>query len=422
MAKIGVVGVGYVGLCTSAGLAKIGHEVHSFDIVPARIESLRAGRVPIFEHGLTELVAETMAERTLTFHLDLAEAVNDAEFVFLCVPTPQDEDGAADLSHVLSAAKQLSPLLASGATVVVKSTVPVGAAGRMRDALARDDIHYVSNPEFLREGSAMSDFFHPERIVVGSDDAAAARAVAALYQQPEVPVVVTSPSSAELIKYAANSFLAIKLSFVNEVAAICERTGADITDVMRGFGLDSRIGEKFLRPGPGWGGSCFPKDTRALLATSENLGVSSALVQAAVSSNERTFHRIVERLAASLGGGFEGTRIAVWGIAFKANTDDIRESPAISIMARLIGRGAEVVAYDPVATLPPQLAAAQAASAQEAVHGADALMVLTEWDEFAGYDAAAFVPALRRPLVFDTRRILNESWNQDGIQLVKVGR
>lgn len=418
MATIAVVGVGYVGLCTSAGMATLGHSVRSFDVVSEKIAALNSGSIPIYEPGLDELVAAARGNGTLSFFDELAPAIEAAEFVFICVPTPQDEDGAADLSYVLAAVESIRSLLAPGATVIVKSTVPVGAADRVQRALARDDVHYVSNPEFLREGSAMWDFFNPDRIVVGSANAEAARAVAELYQQPDVPTVITTPSSAELIKYAANAFLAIKLSFVNEVAAICEQAGANIHDVAEGFGLDSRVGAKFLNPGPGWGGSCFPKDTRALLSVSERLGVPSTLVSAAVSSNDKTMHRIVERLADQLGEGLEGRTIAAWGIAFKAHTDDTRESPAVAIIRRLTQRGATVRAYDPIAKLPSIAGASQVDSAAEAAASADALIVLTEWPEFAELNAEEYRNQMSGDVVFDTRRILNSSWQQGNLMLV----
>lgn len=412
VAKITIIGTGYVGLCSSAGFANLGHDVCGFDIDTNKIERLRAGETPIYEPGLAELLIDGAASGHLRFFTELGPAVAEAEFVFICVPTPQDEDGAADLSYVLAVAHSLSPLLSAGATVVVKSTVPVGAAERVQSKLARADVAYVSNPEFLREGSAMWDFFHPDRIVVGSSDEQSAISVAALYQQPDVPLVVTTAASAELIKYVANSFLAIKLSFVNEMASLCEQVGADISDVTRGFGLDSRIGEKFLQPGPGWGGSCFPKDTRALLNISERSGVPSALIQAAIASNDQSFHRIVHRLSDALGGGLEGMRIAVWGFAFKANTDDTRESPALAVMRRLAARGAEVIAYDPIATLPTGVNARQVPSALAAVRDADALIVLTEWPEFTETVARDALAVMRGRVVFDTRRVLNADWSE----------
>lgn len=422
MSKVAIIGTGYVGLCTAAGFSKLGHQVKCFDVVESKIEKLVRGEVPIFEEGLQEIIHEGLAEGNLTFHKDLTEATEDAEFTFICVPTPQDENGAADLSYVLEASISASKYLPDGATLVVKSTVPVGAAETIIEVLKRPTINYVSNPEFLREGTAMWDFFHPDRIVVGSKSSDTARFVADLYCQPYVPTIITTTSSAELIKYAANSFLAIKLSFVNEIASICERTGADIEDVANGFGLDSRIGEKFLQPGPGWGGSCFPKDTRALLATSEKVGATSQLVKAAVSSNTETFSRIVNRLASRFEGNLSGKQIAVWGIAFKANTDDTRESPSLEIITRLLDAGALISAYDPIAKLPIHFVnATQSKTALDAVKSADALIVLTEWAEFNSLDAEQFVHEMRKPIVFDTRRILNQTWAQHS-DLILVGK
>lgn len=422
MAQIAILGTGYVGLCTAAGFSKIGHRVLCFDVVKSKIESLRTGTIPIFEEGLEEIVSEGLSNGNLSFHLELSEVIKDADFVFICVPTPQDESGAADLSFVLEATKNVSPLLRNDTKVVVKSTVPLGASLKIIENINRPDVHYVSNPEFLREGTAIWDFFNPDRIVVGSNDPEAAAAVAALYCQPEVTVISTSPSSAELIKYASNSFLAIKLSFINEIASICENTGADIADVARGIGLDTRIGSKFLNPGPGWGGSCFPKDTRALLSASQEVGAPSELVMAAVSSNSTTFDRIVDRLKTKFPNGLEGTKLAVWGIAFKANTDDTRESPALEIISRLAAAGATLSAYDPIAVLPNNFeGVVQVSSALTAVKDADALIVLTEWPEFNELEAAEFTKAMKRTIVFDTRRILNTSWETDS-DLIVVGR
>lgn len=422
MSEITILGTGYVGLCSAAGFSKLGHRVRCYDVVEAKIERLQNGAVPIYEDGLQEIVTEGLSSGLLSFHTELAEATEGAEFVFICVPTPQDEDGSADLSYVLAATTNVSPLLADGATLVVKSTVPVGTAEKVCNSLKRSSINYVSNPEFLREGSAIWDFFNPDRIVVGSESEKAALEVANLYCQSNVPTIVTSPASAELIKYAANSFLAIKLSFVNEVAAICEKTGADIRDVTEGVGLDSRIGGKFLNPGPGWGGSCFPKDTRALLSIAESAGATSQIVEAAVSSNIHTFERIVDRLAHKFSDGLAGKHIAIWGLAFKANTDDIRESPALEIARRLLDAGAVLTAYDPIAKIPTNLnKVAQVSDAKKAVESADALIVLTEWPEFNTYNASEFIPLMNMPLVFDTRRVLNQTW-ESASDLIQVGR
>lgn len=422
MAQIAILGTGYVGLCTAAGFSKIGHRVLCFDVVKSKIESLRIGKIPIFEDGLEEIVSDGLSKGNLSFHLELHEVIKDADFVFICVPTPQDKSGAADLSFVLEATKNVSPLLKKEAKLVVKSTVPLGASEKIIENINRPDVHYVSNPEFLREGTAIWDFFNPDRIVVGSKNPEAAKEVADLYSQPEVEVISTTSSSAELIKYASNSFLAIKLSFINEIASICENTGADIADVAQGIGLDTRIGSKFLNPGPGWGGSCFPKDTRALLSASQEVGAPSELVMAAVSSNNKTFDRIVDRLRTKFPKGLEGTKIAVWGIAFKANTDDTRESPALEIVSRLTAAGASVCVYDPIAVLPNNFVdVAQVSTALSAVKDADSLIVLTEWPEFKELEATDFTSVMKRTLVFDTRRILNSSWEK-GSDLIVVGR
>lgn len=421
MAKIAIIGVGYVGLCTAAGFSKLGHRVKCFDLDERKIESLQKNQIPIYEEGLQALVSEGQKRGNLSFHFNLSDVLTDSDFIFICVPTPQDEDGTADLSYVVRAAKNIAPYLLDGATVVVKSTVPVGAASTIIESMNRLGIHYVSNPEFLREGTAIWDFFNPERIVVGSTSVEASLAVADLYGQTDVPIIATTTSSAELIKYAANSFLALKLSFVNEVAHICEKTGADIQDVTKGFGLDSRIGEKFLHPGPGWGGSCFPKDTRALLSTSKSVGAPSQLIDAAIAANNVTFNRMVDRLASTI-GSLEGKNIGVWGIAFKANTDDTRDSPALEIVNRLIEAGSKVVVYDPVAVLPSRYDnVIQVHTPAEAVQDKDALLVLTEWPEFHLLDAENLVSTMQSRVVFDARRILNESWSSE-CDLILVGR
>lgn len=422
MPEIAIIGTGYVGLCTAAGFSKLGHRVKCYDVVESKIKQLQNGNVPIFEEGLEEFIRDGVTSGILSFHTELEAVTENTEFVFICVPTPQDEDGSADLSYVLAATKEVTPLLNDDTTLVVKSTVPVGTSEIVTQEIERSLINYVSNPEFLREGSAIFDFFNPDRIVVGSTNRKAAIAVANLYCQQDVPMIVTSPASAELIKYAANSFLAIKLSFVNEVAAICEKTGADIRDVTEGVGLDSRIGGKFLNPGPGWGGSCFPKDTRALLSIAESAGATSHIVEAAVSSNIHTFERIVDRIAHKFSDGLAGKHIAIWGLAFKANTDDIRESPALEIARRLLDAGAVLTAYDPIAKIPTNLnKIAQVSDAKKAVESADALIVLTEWPVFNTYDASEFIPLMNMPLVFDTRRVLNQTW-ETAADLIQVGR
>ena len=316
-------------------LLHLGHEVVCGDIDAERVARLAAGDVPIVEEGLEQLVVDGLRHGRLRFVVGAAAAVARVEFVYLCVPTPQAADGAADLSFVESVAAEIGPLLAPESIVVNKSTVPVGSTRIVQRALRRPDVLVVSNPEFLREGSAVHDFLHPGRIVIGADDQAAAIRVASLYLGVAAPLIVTDPPSAEIIKYASNAFLATKLSFVNAVAAVCESVGADVKDVVLGMGYDPRIGREFLRPGPGWGGSCLPKDTRALLRIADDAGYDFQLLQASIDVNEQQLDRVVDKVAAAAGGSLEGVTVAAWGLTFKARTDDLRESPALAVIARL---------------------------------------------------------------------------------------
>ncbi|MGZ4709906.1 MAG: UDP-glucose dehydrogenase family protein, partial [Acidimicrobiales bacterium] len=302
MGDIAIIGTGYVGLTTGACFAHLGHNVICADVVPEKIERLQRGEIPILEAGLEDLVREGLQSGRLRFVLGAANAVKDSEFHYLCVPTPQGEDGSADLTYIESAAAEISPLLAPGSIVVNKSTVPVGSTRRVEEALGRSDVFVVSNPEFLREGTAVSDFLHPDRVVIGSDDQSAAIRVAALYIGVAAPLMVTDPASAETIKYASNAFLATKLSFVNAVAAVCEAVGADANDVVLGMGYDKRIGHEFLRPGPGWGGSCFPKDTRALIHIAEEAGYDFDLLKGVVTVNDEQFARVANKVVEAAGG------------------------------------------------------------------------------------------------------------------------
>lgn len=422
MATIAVIGVGYVGLTTGVGLATLGHKVIGLDTSDDRINLLRSGKSPIYEPGLDELLTRVVEQGTLTFTQEYQEAISQAEFVFICVPTPQDEDGSADLTYVLTAAKSASVYLNPGAVVITKSTVPVGSAQRVKSAIGRDDVHVASNPEFLREGSAVYDFNNPDRIVIGAETEEVARLISGLYEQIDTNVVTTSLASAELIKYASNTFLAVKLSFVNDLAALCAATDADIYEVAHGMGLDTRIGNRFLVPGPGWGGSCFPKDTRALNALSEEVGVSMPIVSAAISSNDRAHKRVVDIVSSSFPDGLEGKTIACWGIAFKAHTDDTRESPALAVISRLIGRGAKVVAFDPIAKGPHMAQFDQVDSAIDACRNADALLVLTEWPEFSEIDPSQVVSKLVHPIVVDSRNVLDKNlWKASGLSVIKLG-
>ncbi len=421
MSKIAVIGTGYVGLTTSVGLADLGHEVVAFDINLEKITSLASGKSPIFEPGLEEILENVLKTKNLLATDDLALAVSEAEFIFTCVPTPQDEDGSADLSFVIAASQAIGPLLKSNSIVITKSTVPVGAAAQVEKALNREDIHVASNPEFLREGVAVQDFKSPDRIVVGARNTEIGNRVMALYSRIDCPKIVTSQSAAELIKYASNSFLAMKLSFVNDMAALCEAVEANPIDVMHGMGLDSRIGNKFLEPGPGWGGSCFPKDTRALGAIAEEHGIQIPLIAAAIASNETAHKRVADRVMHSLGGSLVGAKIAVLGITFKANTDDTRDSPAIAVIDRLIGRGAQVKAFDPMVKAYSLSGLEICSSVEEAIANADALIVLTEWPEFRNIDPIASLKVMKQQIVIDTRNIIDRSaWESAGAIFPKL--
>ena len=415
MFKVAVIGTGYVGLTTSIGLASLGHDVVGYDIDPSKVDQLKAGILPIHEPGLDQMLTDVLAAGKLRATSKLDEAITDAEFVFTCVPTPQDEDGSADLSYVIAASSAMKDLLKPGAVVVTKSTVPVGSAQRVEAAIDRDDIHVASNPEFLREGAAVYDFQNPDRIVVGARSTDIAQRVMDLYAKVECPKVLTSQPAAELIKYASNSFLAIKLSFVNDVAALCEAAGANSREVMHGMGLDTRIGNRFLEPGPGWGGSCFPKDTRALASIADSFGLQIPLINAAIASNETAHKRVADRVMNALGGSLVGKTIAVLGLTFKADTDDTRESPAISVIERLIGRGGKVVAYDPMVHEYDLAGMALADSPVSAATGAQALVVLTEWAEFKSIDAKEILSAMSGKVVIDTRNVFNQkTWETAG--------
>ena len=414
---LGVVGVGYVGLTTGACLAALGHRVVCGDIDAERIERLRAGVIPIVEEGLAPLVAEGIASGRLSFVVGAAEVARQASIVFLCVPTPQDDDGSADLSYVQAAAAEIAPVLAPGSVVVNKSTVPVGSTHVVSAVLRRGDVAVVSNPEFLREGTAVHDFLHPDRVVVGSADRAAAHRVADLYRSLDTRVLVTDAASAETIKYAANGFLAMKISFVNAVAAMCEAVGADVADVVEGIGSDHRIGREFLRPGPGWGGSCFPKDSRALVHVAASHGYDFALMRGVIDVNEEQRERMVRKVCVAAGtDDLHGVTVAVLGLTFKAGTDDLRDSPALAVIGELVGIGATVRGYDPtcVGELSPGRArdlvhVERCASAVEAARDADVVVIATEWPEFSGVDIAAVAEAMRGRALVDMRNLLDPS-------------
>ena len=425
MSNISVIGTGYVGLSSGACFAHLGHIVTCVDVVQEKIDNLNNTILPIFETGLADLVAEGVAAGRLTFTTDVAGAVQDADIVFLCVPTPEGADGNADLSFIQTAARTLAPLLRSGAVVVNKSTVPVGSTKVVERELKRSDIAVVSNPEFLREGSAIQDFLHPDRIVVGSDNQEAAIRVGALYEKVGAPVVVTDPASAETIKYAANAFLATKISYVNAIAAICEGVGADINDVVLGLGYDKRIGHEFLRPGPGWGGSCFPKDTKAMVKIAQDAGYDFGLLKGVITVNDQQYDRIVGKIRAAAGGILTGKKIAAWGLTFKALTDDLRDSPAIDIVTRLLAAGASVSAFDPTVIVTPKgLDAVNiCASPLEACADADVIAVLTEWDDFRSVSPTDAARVVRTKQIVDARNLLDRSeWRQVGFDYQGIGR
>jgi UDPglucose 6-dehydrogenase len=356
--------------------------------------------------------------------------VAGAEFVYLSVPTPMGRDGSADLSFINAAAREIGPLLRSEAVVINKSTVPVGSTLVVERALGRDDVFVVSNPEFLREGSAVHDFLHPDRIVIGASDQSVAIRIATLYLGISAPMIVTDPASAETIKYAANAFLATKISFVNALSAVCEAVGADVNDVLLGLGYDRRIGSEFLRPGPGYGGSCLPKDTRALIRIAEDAGYDFDLLRGVVTVNEEQFDRVVGKAKDAVGGSLDGRRVAVWGLTFKARTDDLRESPALAVIRRLRTKGATVQAFDPTVTPPLDGRAAEILDGIEiaddpysACDGADVLVVLTEWDEFCWLDFAKVQEMLAAPRVVDARNLLDrDALRRRGFVYQAIGR
>jgi UDPglucose 6-dehydrogenase len=415
---VAVIGAGYVGLPTAATLAHFGHHVVLAEREPNRLSALRSGRMPIVEVDLDQLVADSVEAGNLSFTDSAVEAVAGAEFVFLCVPTPQGADGSADLSYVEAAAKEIGAHLANGAIVVNKSTVPVGSATMVEQVIGRPDIRVVSNPEFLREGTAVVDSLHPDRIVVGADDSQAAARVGELFSNTGAPLIVTDATTSETIKYASNAFLATKLSFVNALAAVCEEVGADVRDVMLGLGYDKRIGFEFLRPGPGWGGSCLPKDTRALLHIAREAGYDFSLLAGAIASNEQQLARVVAKVESACGGSVDGVTLGVWGLTFKANTDDRRDSPSLQIAHRLVALGASVQAFDPTVTPPADDQEADLvpddlrdlelrADPYEAVSGAAVVVVLTEWDEFRWLDYSRVAAAMSNASIVDARNLLD---------------
>jgi len=433
--RIAVIGTGYVGLTTGACLASLGHTVVCADVDAAKIDRLRQGSVDILEPGLPELVVEGLAAGRLSFVLGapaaLAGPAGPAEVVFLCVPTPMGVGGVADLNAVQAVAEEVRELLAPGCVIVNKSTVPVGTAARIREVIGREDVWVVSNPEFLREGSAVHDFLNPDRIVVGCDAQDAAERVAALYSRLGAPTVLTDAASAEMVKYAANCFLAMKLSYVNSLAELCERLGADIGDVTEGMGYDQRIGQAFLAPGPGWGGSCLPKDTEAMLQVADGADFEFRLLRATIETNNRQRLRMVDKIRTAVTGSRTGSlsrvRLGLLGLTFKAGTDDLRDSPSLAVAALLRQAGAELVGYDPAVPAGSTAAALAdvevVADAQEAAKGAEALVLLTEWPEFRSLDWASLGAVVAGRTVVDTRNLLDaDVLRRAGFTVHRLGR
>ena len=425
--RVAVIGAGYVGLPTAATLAHFGHHVVLAERDQSRLAALRSGRMPIVEADLDELVAEGVAAGNLSFTDSAVEAVRGAAFVFLCVPTPQSADGSADLSYVEAAAKEIASSLQAGAIVVNKSTVPVGSANMVEKVIGRPDISVVSNPEFLREGTAVLDSLNPDRIVVGADDARAAGKVGELFSSTQAPLIVTDATTSETIKYASNAFLATKLSFVNALAGLCEEVGADARDVLLGLGYDKRIGFEFLRPGPGWGGSCLPKDTRALLHIAGEAGYDFSLLAGAIASNDEQLSRVVAKVEVACGGSASGATVAVWGLTFKANTDDRRDSPSLQIAHRLAALGATVQAFDPTVDAESDFPDLQDLQLRDdpyaAAAGAQALVVLTEWDEFRWLDFSLVLAAMSEPNIVDARNLLDPAAvRRMGFRYTGIGR
>jgi UDPglucose 6-dehydrogenase len=431
--RIAMIGTGYVGLVSGACFADFGHRVSCIDKDGGKIDGLNAGVMPIWEPGLEALVKANAERGRLTFTTDLGSAVEGAEAVFIAVGTPARRgDGHADLTFVFEAVRELAKVIKPGTVVVTKSTVPVGTGDRIEAILNEEGVFGVSvgsNPEFLREGAAIADFKHPDRIVVGAEDDRAQDVLREIYRPlflNRAPILITGRRTAELTKYAANAFLAVKISFINEMADLCEAVDADVQDVARGIGLDNRIGPKFLHAGPGYGGSCFPKDTLALLQTADKVGVDQRIVRTTVSVNDERKAHMVERVERALGGDLSGKRVGVLGLAFKPNTDDMREAPSIPLINGLLGRGAIVSAFDPVARHQAEqvLKGVEFADdAYAAADGADALVIVTEWDEFRALDLDRVATALRGKILVDLRNVYDRSDAEEaGLTYYGVGR
>ncbi|ARO56676.1 UDP-glucose-6-dehydrogenase [Methylorubrum extorquens] len=431
--RIAMIGSGYVGLVSGACLADFGHEVVCIDKDPGKIAALNEGRMPIYEPGLDALVAENVRAKRLSFSTDLKPAVAQAQAVFIAVGTPSRRgDGFADLSYVYAAAREIAEALTGYTVVVTKSTVPVGTGDEVeriiREARPDIDVGIASNPEFLREGAAIGDFKRPDRIVIGAEDNRAAAVMQEVYRPlylNQAPILFTGRRTAELTKYAANAFLATKITFINEIADLCEQVGANVQEVARGIGLDNRIGGKFLHAGPGYGGSCFPKDTLALVKTAQDYGTPVRIVETVVAVNDQRKRAMARKVIAACGGSVRGKRVALLGLTFKPNTDDMRDAPSLSIIAGLQDAGAQIVAYDPEGmeqARPLLQAVAYAEDAYACAEGADALVIVTEWNAFRALDLARLKGLMRAPVLVDLRNVYApEEARRQGLRHVGVG-
>jgi len=431
--RIAVVGTGYVGLVVGAGFAESGNDVICVDIDAEKINKLKQGTIPIYEPGLEELVKWNAREGRLSFTTNLREAVEQSEVIFLALPTPPMEDGSADLQYVLGVAKQIGQYMNGYKVIVDKSTVPVGTADKVREIIQKEtsyEFDVVSNPEFLKEGAAVQDFLKPDRVVIGSSSKRAIDIMQELFA-PFVrtgnPMIVMSERSAELTKYVANAFLATKISFMNEIANLCERVGADVDDVRIGVGTDYRIGPQFLFPGTGWGGSCFPKDIKALIRTAEEYGYSLSIAKATEQVNEKQKRMLVDKICEHYNHNLKDKVFAIWGLSFKPRTDDIREAPSIVIIKSLLDKGAKVKAHDPVANEAMRKYMGNAIEYYDinydAVRGTDGLVIVTEWNEFRRPDFAKIKQLMRQPVVFDGRNIYNpQKMRERGFVYYGIGR
>ncbi|CAN5861527.1 UDP-glucose/GDP-mannose dehydrogenase family protein [soil metagenome] len=430
--KIAVVGTGYVGLVAGACFAEKGNEVVCIDKDPAKVKGLQRGRIPIYEPGLEEVVRRNTAEKRLTFTTNLARGIRASEIIFVAVGTPTGEDGSADLQHVLGVARDTARAMNGYKVIVNKSTVPVGTAAKVREIVAKETKHpfsVVSNPEFLKQGAAIDDFMKPDRVVIGADDPRAADLMKELYApftRTGAPIMLMDPASAELCKYAANAMLATRISFMNEVANVCEAMGADVDQVRKAVAADRRIGPSFLFPGVGYGGSCFPKDVKAMLRFAESADYDFQILSAVENVNERQKLRLLDKLQKHF-GSLKGKKIAIWGLAFKPKTDDMREAPAVPLINGLIKGGARVQAYDPEAMkVAKSIFGAKISYAENnyaALTGADALVLVTEWHEFREPNFVRMKKLMREPVIFDGRNIYNpEQIKAQGFKYFSIGR